>query len=242
MESSISYEICWIIPTLWLDPSKDFDAHDDFFVFIVSCHNISAALAALEIKFIHDTPSGDVSLSAENTWIQSADDRRVFLDQVCKQVIDSFYSWISQLNRTAAQSDWPYHRLWETIVRGRLHLPWVLQCSWEGDGKLVLCCWHQVTGSGHMNYTCEVMNMLFQHSYSLSSLFSAELTWSCFVNVHGPPGKNIPADRHMEHLNRLALMQWRILVLTKLKRHCQELAKHGHYGCSSSAIRQRGHH
>jgi hypothetical protein len=25
----------------------------------------------------------------------------------------------------------------------------------------------------------------------------------CFINVYGHPGKSIPADLHMEHLNRL---------------------------------------
>ena len=45
--------------------------------------------------------------------------------------------------------------------------------------------------------------MLFQQSYTLSPRRSAELLWSHFINVHGHPGRNIPADLHMEHLNRL---------------------------------------
>ena len=46
--------------------------------------------------------------------------------------------------------------------------------------------------------------MLFQQSYALSPRLSAELLQSRFINVHGRPGKNIPADLHMEHLSRLA--------------------------------------
>ena len=45
--------------------------------------------------------------------------------------------------------------------------------------------------------------MLFQHIYELSLRLSSQLLWSRFFNVHGYPGKNIPADLHMEHLNRL---------------------------------------
>ena len=45
--------------------------------------------------------------------------------------------------------------------------------------------------------------MLYQQSYALSPRLSAELLWSRFINVHGRPGENIPADLHMEHLNRL---------------------------------------
>ena len=43
--------------------------------------------------------------------------------------------------------------------------------------------------------------MLLQYSYALSP---NDILWSHFVNVHGRPGKNIAADLHMEHLNRLA--------------------------------------
>ena len=29
-----------------------------------------------------------------------------------------------------------------------------------------------------------------------------QLMWSRFINTHGRPGGNIPADLHMEHINR----------------------------------------
>ena len=29
------------------------------------------------------------------------------------------------------------------------------------------------------------------------------MIWSRFINTHGTTGKNIPADQHMEHLNRI---------------------------------------
>ena len=77
----------------------------------------------------------------------------------------------------------------------------------EGDGNRILCCWRYLLpiflGSGRTNYSCEVLNMLFQHSYALSPRLSAQLLWSRCVHLHGRQGKNIPADLHMEHLNRL---------------------------------------
>ena len=54
------------------------------------------------------------------------------------------------------------------------------------------------------NYACESFNLLYQHLYALSPRLSNQLMWSRFVNVHGQPGRNIPVDLHMEHLNRLA--------------------------------------
>ena len=58
--------------------------------------------------------------------------------------------------------------------------------------------------AGKTNYACEAANLLLQHFYTVSPRLSAQLLWSCFVNVHGLPGKNIAADLHMEHLNRIA--------------------------------------
>ena len=57
--------------------------------------------------------------------------------------------------------------------------------------------------SGRKNYAIESVNLLFQHDFSLSPRQAAELVWSRFINTQGHPGKNIPNDLHMEHLNRL---------------------------------------
>ena len=54
------------------------------------------------------------------------------------------------------------------------------------------------------NYACESFNLLYLHLYALSPRLSNQLMWSRFVNVHGRPGRNIPVDLHMEHLNHLA--------------------------------------
>ena len=45
--------------------------------------------------------------------------------------------------------------------------------------------------------------MLCQHDYKLSQRLSEELIWNRFFNVHGLPGRNIPADLHMEHMNQI---------------------------------------
>ena len=45
--------------------------------------------------------------------------------------------------------------------------------------------------------------MLVQHYFLLSPRLSRQLIWSRFINVHGKPGRNIPCDLHLEHLNRV---------------------------------------
>ena len=54
----------------------------------------------------------------------------------------------------------------------------------------------------HKNYALEALTMLTQYFVVLPPNLSEQLKWSCFVNVHGFPGRNISADLHMEHLNR----------------------------------------
>lgn len=77
----------------------------------------------------------------------------------------------------------------------------------EGDGKRILRCWRYLLpifwNSRRKNYSNEVLKMLYQHDYSLSPAHVAELLWGRCINVHGHRGKNIPADLHMEHLNRM---------------------------------------
>ena len=76
----------------------------------------------------------------------------------------------------------------------------------EGDGDRVLQYWKYLPlfkNSGRKNYSIEVLNMPCQYNYKLTPRQSAELVWSRFVNVHGLPGRNIPADLYQEHLIRV---------------------------------------
>ena len=78
----------------------------------------------------------------------------------------------------------------------------------EGDGECVIRCWRYfipIFRAAHCtNSACESFNLLYQHLYALSPRLSNQMMWSRFINVHGRPGRNIPLDLHMEHLNRLA--------------------------------------
>ena len=77
----------------------------------------------------------------------------------------------------------------------------------EGDGVRVLRCWKFLLlycrATGHSNYANEALNILLQHEFILPPRLSEQLLYSRFVNTAGLPGKNIAADLHLEHLNRL---------------------------------------
>ena len=55
----------------------------------------------------------------------------------------------------------------------------------------------------HKNYACEAFNLLAQQKFILSQRLSQQVKWSRFINARGGAGNNIPADLHMEHLNRV---------------------------------------
>ena len=52
-----------------------------------------------------------------------------------------------------------------------------------------------------------------------------ELIWNRFVNVHGLPGKNIPADLHQEHLNRMCKIALQGLCANKTEKAITRIGK-----------------
>ena len=77
----------------------------------------------------------------------------------------------------------------------------------EGDGVRVFRCFKYMLplfkASNRVNYSGEIFCILAQHRFVLSPRLSHQLQWSRFVNTRGKPGKNIPCDLHMEHMNRI---------------------------------------
>ena len=44
--------------------------------------------------------------------------------------------------------------------------------------------------------------MLLQYNFLFTERQAQQLKWSRTINTSGKPGKNVPCDLHMEHLNR----------------------------------------
>ncbi len=76
----------------------------------------------------------------------------------------------------------------------------------EGDGERILRYWKFLLvvfkTTNHRNYAKDAVILLFQYYYKFSERQQHQLLWSRCVNTRGAPGVNIPADLHMEHLNR----------------------------------------
>ena len=75
----------------------------------------------------------------------------------------------------------------------------------SGDGDRIMIYWKFLTvvfkKEGNFNYAKEGFLLLAQ-SLLLSPQKIAELKWCRTVNTSGRPGKNVPVDLHIEHLNR----------------------------------------
>ena len=98
-----------------------------------------------------------------------------------------------------------YEYSWEVLSLGLLYL-YFKDSVREGDGTRVMVAWKCFMlifkATKHKNYALEALTMLTQYFVVLPPNLSEQLKWSCFVNVHGFPGRNISADLHMKHMNR----------------------------------------
>ena len=76
----------------------------------------------------------------------------------------------------------------------------------EGDGNRIIRIWRYLflvfRAAGRTNYAIEAFHLLVQEKFLLSPRLAKQLKWSRTVNTSGLPGKNIPCDLHMEHLNK----------------------------------------
>ena len=76
----------------------------------------------------------------------------------------------------------------------------------EGDGERIITLWKFLLivfrASNRKNYSKEAAILLTQNKFLFSERMATQLKYSCFINVHGRVGCNIPCDLFMEHLNR----------------------------------------
>ena len=72
------------------DPKTDFNACDDFFVLVISCHIIAATLAMLKMESVDDTPSADAIHNPHSLWMESAELRKSVVERICQAVVNSY--------------------------------------------------------------------------------------------------------------------------------------------------------
>ena len=153
-------------------------------------------------------PSKDIIPDPTNVWMLSENERKKQLYTVCEAIVDKFVNFqYNSITSKASHNDRVEQYALQILSLGCFYLEFSDAIK-EGDGNRILRCWRYLLptfrGSGRKNYSIEALTLLCQHRYFLSPQLSSQLLWSRTINVHGLPGRNIPGDLEIEHLNRVA--------------------------------------
>ena len=77
LEHGTLYQLCNLINRSNVGkPSADFNSCDDFFVLVITCHILTAALKIIGMSSLQDTPSDTAIKDAEDIWMHEDTKRR----------------------------------------------------------------------------------------------------------------------------------------------------------------------
>ena len=187
-----------------MNPKSNFNACDDFIQTVTISQILTIALDILGMESLESTPSMVLIPSPETFWMKSMEERKSTLAKICRKICTSIDFSLHKRPVRSADNVYEYNKHLLSIGCFYMEFKDAIR---EGDGKRVLCCWRYMLPlfrfTQHKNYCIEAFNLLCQYSFRLPPRQAEELIWSRFINTHGVPGRNIPLDLHLEHLNRL---------------------------------------
>ena len=183
------------------DPKNNVNACEDFLEVVLIGHVITAALSYFSMESVDSVPSLD--LIPGDIQEQSPEIRHSVLFHHMNRIIDKFVNM--KLGEADNNRDGIYSYAVQVLSLGLLHAEFVDGIR-EGDGLRVIQCWKYLLplfkSANRRNYSIEALNLLTQIHIHLPPRQVQQLVWSRFVNTLGWAGRNVPADLHMEHLNR----------------------------------------
>ena len=158
-------------------------------------------MTTLDMKSTDDTPEG--SIIPHDVAGLSKKEREDILKKVSMSIVDKYVSFQFNSSSTSSACKCSY---FETVLSlGMFYMEYVDSIK-EGDGERVHRCWKYLLpifkSSQRKNYSIEALHFLFEYEYTASPMHCHQMLWSRFINTVGKPGHNIPADLHIEHLNR----------------------------------------
>ena len=175
---------------------------------VITSSVLVAAMEALEMGSLSANPSEKVLPDGASLWTEGKEERKAALDALARQVVNKFVAFrynSSSKDQSLGDKVFQYHT--RLLSLGLFYMEYSDAIK-EGDGNRVVRCWRYLLpifqSSGRKNYSLESLHLLCQIHHVLPPRQAAQLIWDRFINIHGLPGSNIPADLHQEHLNRLA--------------------------------------
>ena len=164
-----------------LDPAKNMKACEDFFLTVLHAHVIAAANHLLESSLVN---TDKVEVMAKEIIIRYV----CFHPDVKVKTTDTVFLYSLQVLTLGLI----WHGFNDSIK--------------EGDGDRILTYWKFLLVifkvGKRRNYCKEAMNLLMQYYFLLPKRLAEQLKWSRCINSRGVIGGNVPADLHLEHLNR----------------------------------------
>ena len=211
----------------------DYNACNDFYVTVVTCYIIAAAMKHFGMASVDDIPQH--SALEPETWMASKEDRTSILLSMCREIVMAFGArFIAETyeeeeeEKSDGNIDKVFIYAMELLSYGLLYNEYS-DAVREGDGMRVLRCWRyfMLIFKAHQrqNYSIEALHLLCQYHFFLTERQRQQLLWSRFVNAHGLPGRNISLDLHMEHLNRVCKVAVANLGANKTPEGTQRVAK-----------------
>jgi L1 cell adhesion molecule like protein len=187
--------------------ADDYNACDDFFISVVKCHIVAAAMHYLKMNACDDVPSHQQL--PHDLWLELLENRKDILLSVSKELVLCFGSNFingDNLGDQEEHMDNVQDYATELLSYGLLYMEFSDGIR-EGDGLRVLRCWRYFMllfkVHNKRNYSIEALHLLSQYHFYLSHRQAQQLLWSRFINTQNLPGHNIPTDLYMEHLNRI---------------------------------------
>ena len=185
------------------DPNSNVSASEDFFLTVVEVHILSACMTVFEMTPVNSAPSQRL-FSPESEKKATLHTRSAAVNNALDTHVDFL---MNDEGRSEPEDDkdhvCEYAR--DVLTLGLLYMEFA-DAIREGDGGRILRCWRYFLVvfkvAGRKNYSIEAFNLLSQHNFIFSERMHMQLLWNRTVNVYGRPGKNVPCDLHMEHLNR----------------------------------------
>ena len=123
------------------DPTKDFNACEDFLLVVTSASIITATMKVLKMKSVNDKPTAStaIGLKPDDVWMLDIESQKKTLDAVCNQVVKEFVEF-SFHYETPEGDDAVTSYAKKLLSLGCFYLEY-RDAIKEGDGLCVLRCW-----------------------------------------------------------------------------------------------------
>jgi L1 cell adhesion molecule like protein len=170
----------------------------------VEGHILSLAMNEFELTLLDGLP--DSQKFSDIEFLQQTPQKRyeLFMSAV-RSAVKSHLHLPSNESNVDKPTDHKVAYAEEVFSLGLLFMEFI-DAIHEGDGLRILRCWQYFLmlfkATNKHKYSIQAVTMLTQYHFLFSERMSSQLIWSRTINIHGRPGKNIPMDLFMEHLNK----------------------------------------